>query len=160
MISPSLTMVHLTGDDCISIGSGSLNVDIRYITCGPGHGISNGSLGNHNSHACAKNITVSRSKIRHVDNGVRIKTWQGGSGSVSSITFEDMHMDTGHIRCLKPTQTPCLQQLNSMYQLNSSRGGASTVKRSPLLECIRTLRNTHNSSNLMLIQGPATFDYS
>lgn len=28
------------------------------------------------------------------DNGVRIKTWQGGSGSVSGVTFSNIHMDT------------------------------------------------------------------
>ncbi|KAJ8623486.1 hypothetical protein MRB53_032015 [Persea americana] len=53
-----------------------------------------GSLGNHNSRACVKNITVSNTVIRHSDNGVRIKTWQGGSGSVSAVTFKEIHMDT------------------------------------------------------------------
>jgi hypothetical protein len=31
--------------------------------------------------------------IRVSDNGVRIKTWQGGSGAVSGITFSNIHMD-------------------------------------------------------------------
>ncbi|XP_058076826.1 polygalacturonase At1g48100-like [Magnolia sinica] len=82
------------GDDCISIGSGSWNIDIKNITCGPSHGISIGSLGKHNSRACVKNITVRNTIIRHSDNGVRIKTWQGGSGSVSAVTFKDIYMDT------------------------------------------------------------------
>ncbi|KAK4418014.1 Polygalacturonase [Sesamum alatum] len=81
------------GDDCVSIGSGCYDVDIRNLTCGPGHGISLGSLGNHNSRACASNITVRDSVIKNSDNGVRIKTWQGGSGAVSGVTFENIHMD-------------------------------------------------------------------
>ncbi|KAL5700724.1 galacturonan 1,4-alpha-galacturonidase [Ranunculus cassubicifolius] len=82
------------GDDCVSIGAGCYNVDIRNITCGPGHGISIGSLGSHNSRACVSNITVRDSIIKFSDNGVRIKTWQGGSGSVSGVTFDNVHMDT------------------------------------------------------------------
>ncbi|XP_024188294.1 polygalacturonase At1g48100 [Rosa chinensis] len=82
------------GDDCVSIGTGSYNMEIRNITCGPSHGISIGSLGIGNSRACVSNITVRDSIIKHSDNGVRIKTWQGGSGSVSSITFHNIHMDT------------------------------------------------------------------
>ncbi|CAL1398748.1 unnamed protein product [Linum trigynum] len=82
------------GDDCVSIGAGSYDVDIRNVTCGPSHGISIGSLGNHNSRACVSNITVRDSMIRASDNGVRIKTWQGGSGAVSGITFSNIHMDT------------------------------------------------------------------
>ncbi|KAF5184982.1 Polygalacturonase [Thalictrum thalictroides] len=82
------------GDDCVSIGTGCYNVDIRNITCGPSHGISIGSLGNHNSRACVSNITVSDSIIKYSDNGLRIKTWQGGSGSVSDVTFNNVHMDT------------------------------------------------------------------
>ncbi|KAJ7977717.1 Polygalacturonase family [Quillaja saponaria] len=82
------------GDDCVSIGSGCYDVDIKNITCGPGHGISIGSLGNHNSQACVTNITVRDSVIKVSDNGVRIKTWQGGSGAVSRVTFSNIHMDS------------------------------------------------------------------
>ncbi|XP_022897298.1 polygalacturonase At1g48100-like [Olea europaea var. sylvestris] len=82
------------GDDCVSIGAGSYNVDIRNITCGPSHGISIGSLGIRNSRACVSNITVTDSVIKHSDNGVRIKTWQGGFGAVSKVTFKNIHMDT------------------------------------------------------------------
>ncbi|XP_052205141.1 polygalacturonase At1g48100-like [Diospyros lotus] len=81
------------GDDCVSIGSGTFNVDIRNITCGPSHGISIGSLGIRNSRACVSNITVRDSVIKRSDNGVRIKTWQGGSGSVSKVTFSNIHVE-------------------------------------------------------------------
>ncbi|XP_024009913.1 polygalacturonase At1g48100-like, partial [Eutrema salsugineum] len=83
------------GDDCVSIGSGSHNIDIRNLTCGPGgHGISIGSLGNQNSRACVSNVTVRESVIKFSDNGVRIKTWQGGSGSVSGVMFDNIQLDT------------------------------------------------------------------
>ena len=35
---------------------------------------------------------VRDSFIKVTDNGVRIKTWQGGSGSVSGVTFSNIHM--------------------------------------------------------------------
>ncbi|KAM7277527.1 hypothetical protein ACFE04_004661 [Oxalis oulophora] len=82
------------GDDCISIGAGSHDLEIKNITCGPSHGISIGSLGSKNSRACVWNITVRDSVIKNSDNGVRIKTWQGGSGSVTKITFKNIYMDT------------------------------------------------------------------
>ncbi|CAH8306001.1 unnamed protein product [Eruca vesicaria subsp. sativa] len=87
--------VFSNGDDCVSIGSGSYNIDIWNLTCGPGgHGISIGSLGNQNSRACVSNVTVRDSFIKFSDNGVRIKTWQGGSGSVSGVKFDNIQMDT------------------------------------------------------------------
>ncbi|EPS69177.1 hypothetical protein M569_05590 [Genlisea aurea] len=82
--------MSLTGDDCISIGPGCSDVDIESITCGPSHGI---SIGVHNSHACVSNITVRNTLIKSSDNGLRIKTWQGGTGSVSGITFENIQME-------------------------------------------------------------------
>ncbi|CAA6653911.1 unnamed protein product [Spirodela intermedia] len=81
------------GDDCISIGPGCSGVDIENVTCGPSHGISIGSLGVHNSQACVSNITVRNSVIRNSDNGLRIKTWQGGMGSVSGIAFDTVFME-------------------------------------------------------------------
>ncbi|KAI9113729.1 hypothetical protein K1719_014980 [Acacia pycnantha] len=81
------------GDDCISIGPGCSNVDIEGVTCGPSHGISIGSLGVHNSQACVSNLTVRNAIIKESDNGLRIKTWQGGMGSVSGLKFENIQME-------------------------------------------------------------------
>ncbi|KAK2975713.1 hypothetical protein RJ640_010772 [Escallonia rubra] len=81
-----------TGDDCISIVSGSQKVQATDITCGPGHGISIGSLGSTNSEAYVSDVTVNRAKLSGTTNGVRIKTWQGGSGSASNIKFQNIDM--------------------------------------------------------------------
>ncbi|KAF3544560.1 hypothetical protein HID58_053488 [Brassica napus] len=81
-----------TGDDCISIVSGSENVRATGITCGPGHGISIGSLGAHNSEAYVSNVVVSKATLIGTTNGVRIKTWQGGHGMAKNIIFQDILM--------------------------------------------------------------------
>ncbi|KAJ4822872.1 hypothetical protein Tsubulata_046049 [Turnera subulata] len=81
-----------TGDDCISIVSGSQNVEAEDITCGPGHGISIGSLGSKNSKAYVSGVTINGAKLSGTTNGVRIKTWQGGSGSASNIKFQNIEM--------------------------------------------------------------------
>ncbi|KAB1669427.1 hypothetical protein ES319_1Z045700v1 [Gossypium barbadense] len=65
-----------TGDDCISIVSGSKNVRATGITCGPGHGISIGSLGARKSAAYVSNVLVNNTILSGTTNGVRIKTWQ------------------------------------------------------------------------------------
>ncbi|XP_057528741.1 polygalacturonase At1g48100-like [Amaranthus tricolor] len=80
------------GDDCISIQTGCSNVYIHSVNCGPGHGISIGSLGRYDSKACVSNITVRDVNIQGTMTGVRIKTWQGGSGSVQGITFSNIQV--------------------------------------------------------------------
>ncbi|XP_018438181.1 polygalacturonase ADPG2-like [Raphanus sativus] len=82
-----------TGDDCISIETGSQNVKINDLTCGPGHGISIGSLGDDNSKAFVSGVTVDGAKLSGTENGVRIKTYQGGSGTASNIIFQNIQMD-------------------------------------------------------------------
>ncbi|KAK8970960.1 hypothetical protein KSP40_PGU003348 [Platanthera guangdongensis] len=48
-----------TGDDCISFRDGVDNAWMENINCGPGHGISMGSLGNSAGKAGVQNVTVS-----------------------------------------------------------------------------------------------------
>ncbi|KAL8153865.1 hypothetical protein V2J09_011625 [Rumex salicifolius] len=64
------------GDDCISIQTGSSNIYIHDMNCGPGHGISIGGLGKDNTTAWVSNVTVKDVALRETTNGVRIKTWQ------------------------------------------------------------------------------------
>lgn len=66
----------LSGDDCVSIQTGCSNVYIHNVNCGPGHGISIGSLGKDHTKACVSNITVRDVTMHNTMNGVRIKTWQ------------------------------------------------------------------------------------
>ncbi|KAM3314848.1 hypothetical protein ACQJBY_033561 [Aegilops geniculata] len=81
-----------TGDDCISIVSGSEFVRASGIYCGPGHGISIGSLGANKSRAHVSDVRVEKATLVGTTNGVRIKTWQGGEGSAERITFQDIKM--------------------------------------------------------------------
>ncbi|XP_050283869.1 polygalacturonase [Quercus robur] len=104
-----------TGDDCISIVSGSKNVQATDITCGPGHGISIGSLGADNSEAEVSNVMVNRAKLTGTTNGMRIKTWQGGSGYAKNIMFQNVVMNNVSNPIIIDQnycdqKTPCQQQ--------------------------------------------------
>ncbi|KAK9090211.1 hypothetical protein Sjap_023388 [Stephania japonica] len=82
-----------SGDDCISIGDHTSNVQINNINCGPGHGVSVGSLGKGGSFAQVENIYVNNVNFSETTNGVRIKTWQGGSGYARGITFRQINFN-------------------------------------------------------------------
>ncbi|XP_010468191.1 PREDICTED: probable polygalacturonase At3g15720 [Camelina sativa] len=82
-----------TGDDCIAISSGTSNIRISGIDCGPGHGISIGSLGKDGETATVENVCVQNCSFRGTTNGARIKTWQGGSGYARMITFHGITLD-------------------------------------------------------------------
>ncbi|GKV35840.1 hypothetical protein SLEP1_g44047 [Rubroshorea leprosula] len=86
-----------TGDDCIAISSGSSNINISGIDCGPGHGISIGALGVHGEQDTVEEVHVRNCTFKATMNGVRIKTWQGGSGYARKITFEKIKfVNTGN----------------------------------------------------------------
>ncbi|XP_022883570.1 probable polygalacturonase At3g15720 [Olea europaea var. sylvestris] len=79
-----------TGDDCVAVSGGTSNVNITDVTCGPGHGISIGSLGQNGENDEVQGISVSSCTFKGTENGVRIKTWQGGSGFARNISFSDI----------------------------------------------------------------------
>ncbi|CAK9184895.1 unnamed protein product [Ilex paraguariensis] len=78
-----------TGDDCVSIGPGSTNLWVENVSCGPGHGISIGSLGWDLQEAGVQNVTVKSSTFTGSQNGVRIKTWaRSSNGFVRDVLFQ------------------------------------------------------------------------
>ncbi|EYU22514.1 hypothetical protein ABFS82_05G018100 [Erythranthe guttata] len=81
-----------TGDDCVSIQTGCSNIHVHHINCGPGHGISLGGLGKDKSTACVSNILVENIVMQNTLYGARIKTWQGGIGSVKNVTFSNIQV--------------------------------------------------------------------
>ncbi|MED6208262.1 hypothetical protein PIB30_043469 [Stylosanthes scabra] len=79
-----------TGDDCISVGPGTTNLWIEQIACGPGHGISIGSLGKDANEAGVQNVTVKTVTLSGTQNGLRIKTWARPSKAfVRKVVFQD-----------------------------------------------------------------------
>ncbi|KAI3782558.1 hypothetical protein L2E82_12609 [Cichorium intybus] len=109
-----------TGDDCISIVSGSKKIQARGITCGPGHGISIGSLGSKNSEAHVSDVIIDGAELTKTSNGVRIKTWQGGSGNASQITFQNINM--------KDVKNPIIIDQNYCDQSKSCKEQDSAVE--------------------------------
>ncbi|KAI3440935.1 uncharacterized protein J3R85_002968 [Psidium guajava] len=82
-----------TGDDCVSIGDGSQQIFVTRVNCGPGHGISVGSLGKYKNEEPVVGIFVKNCTIIGGTNGVRIKTWPASPvGVASDMHFEDIHM--------------------------------------------------------------------
>ncbi|CAJ1948708.1 unnamed protein product [Sphenostylis stenocarpa] len=79
-----------TGDDCIAINGGCSFINATRIFCGPGHGISVGSLGKNNSYETVEEVHVRNCSFNGTTNGARIKTWPGGSGYARKITFEEI----------------------------------------------------------------------
>ncbi|XP_030523486.1 exopolygalacturonase-like [Rhodamnia argentea] len=85
--------VIATGDDCVSIGPGSKDVEIVGVHCGPGHGLSVGSLGTYPNEADVTGLSMRGCTMVGTQNGLRIKTWASElKSNVYNISFSDITM--------------------------------------------------------------------
>ncbi|KAJ4839312.1 hypothetical protein Tsubulata_018124 [Turnera subulata] len=82
-----------TGDDCVAINGGSSNITVTNIACGPGHGISIGSLGDSGTDDSVEEVNVQYCNFTSTMNGARIKTVPGGTGYARKITYDHITFD-------------------------------------------------------------------
>ncbi|XP_010251931.1 PREDICTED: polygalacturonase-like [Nelumbo nucifera] len=121
-----------TGDDCISIGYGATSLWMENNSCGPGHGISIGSLGRVPNEPGVQNVTVTSSTFTGTENGLRIKTFATPhDGFVNEVHFEHATMNN--------VKNPIIIDQN--YCDGGCHGGASGVKISNV-----TYKDIHGTS--------------
>jgi len=77
-------------DDCLAINSGT-NIIFTGGTCSGGHGLSIGSVGGRSDNTVS-GVTIENSSISNSQNGVRIKTVSGATGSVSGVTYSNIQL--------------------------------------------------------------------
>ncbi|KAG0762657.1 hypothetical protein G6F57_007000 [Rhizopus arrhizus] len=82
--------VLTVGDDCTAINGGVSNITLSNIVCNGGHGFSVGSLGKNGKSETVKTVRVLDSTCNNCQNGVRIKTWPGGEGSVTDVKYQNI----------------------------------------------------------------------
>ncbi|KOM58500.1 hypothetical protein LR48_Vigan11g153400, partial [Vigna angularis] len=89
-----------SGDDCIAIIGDSSYINATGIACGPGHGISIGSLGRNNDNV--EQVRVYNSSFTKTTNGARIKTFSNGGGGVqlSEVTFRGFRGTSANDRAI------------------------------------------------------------
>uniref|UniRef100_A0ACD5TE85 Uncharacterized protein n=1 Tax=Avena sativa TaxID=4498 RepID=A0ACD5TE85_AVESA len=94
----SSTNVHVmddlfsVGGDCVSIVGNCTDVRLRAISCGPGHGISIGGLGENGSLHKIEKIKTDTMFISNTKYGVRVKTFEGGCGTARKVKFAQIVM--------------------------------------------------------------------
>ncbi|KAL0306656.1 UNVERIFIED_CONTAM: Exopolygalacturonase [Sesamum radiatum] len=135
-----------TGDDCISIGPGNQRIRISNVVCGPGHGISVGSLGRSDREEGVSGVSVVNCTFRGTLNGVQIKTWpdpEAAGGFASDFMYDNIVMeDVDNPIFINQQYCPynlCNSQGSSKIRISnitfSNIWGTSTTKDAVKLEC-------------------------
>ncbi|KAG6827103.1 hypothetical protein H0H92_013215 [Tricholoma furcatifolium] len=78
------------GDDCLTVGSGSINITFRNSYCANGHGLSIGSLGESGAVANVQNVLFDNVLMKNTLYGARFKSWTGGNGIAKNITWKNI----------------------------------------------------------------------
>ncbi|WOK93288.1 hypothetical protein Cni_G01983 [Canna indica] len=147
-----------TGDDCISIGPGSQNLRIASVFCGPGHGISIGSLGKQANEKDVIGLIVRNCTLTGTDNGLRIKTWQSSPSflkdpslvKIKNIKFKNIRGTSTSLEAIKflcSASHPCegVQLIDINLKYNGEDKNTTTTS-----TCI----NAHGRSNGNLADSP------
>ncbi|RZC65813.1 hypothetical protein C5167_009504 [Papaver somniferum] len=141
--------VIATGDDCVSIGPGSQNVYVVGVTCGPGHGISVGSLGKYKNEEDVRGVTVRNCTITGASNGVRIKTWPKSPASeASDFIFDDIVMENV-MNPINIDQIYCPDGGSSCEEMDPSKVKISDVT----FNNIRGTSQTRNAIRIVCSKG-------
>jgi polygalacturonase len=77
-------------DDCVAVTSGT-NITVSRLFCSGGHGLSIGSIGG-KSNNTVDGVLFEDSELTNSENGVRIKSNSGTTGSVANVTYRNISM--------------------------------------------------------------------
>ncbi|KAF3562017.1 hypothetical protein DY000_02017443 [Brassica cretica] len=135
----NISKTHIgTGDDCIGILSGTTNMDISNVNCGPGHGISVGSLGKNKEEKNVNGLIVRDIVFNGTSDGIGIKTWESSASKilVSNFVYENIQMiNVGNPINMDQKETAHVQiqdlKLKNIY-------GTSTNKVAVNLQCSKS----------------------
>lgn len=75
-------------DDCVAVTSGT-GITVTGMTCSGGHGLSIGSVGGKSDNT-VENVSFLSSSVTNSQNGCRIKSNSGTTGTISGITYKDI----------------------------------------------------------------------
>ncbi|XP_047331608.1 probable polygalacturonase At3g15720 [Impatiens glandulifera] len=169
----SSTNIHImnsiirTGDDCVAINNKCSNIIIEGVQCGPGHGLSVGSLGKGGDYAQVEGILVKNCTLTRTTNGARIKTWPGGNGYARNITFENILLHNTKNPIIIDQHycntTHCAEQMKAVKVSNVNYiniQGTSVTKHAILLDCSTHVPCTDivfKNVNIKSISGEKTY---
>ncbi|KAK4484620.1 hypothetical protein RD792_007209 [Penstemon davidsonii] len=143
------TSIISTGDDCISIGPGNQRIRISNVLCGPGHGISVGSMGKSDMEENVDGVSVVNCTFIGTLNGVQIKTWpdsKAAGGFASGFVYDNILMkNVDNPIFINQQYCPfnlCNPQGSSKIQISNitfrNIWGTSTTKDAVKLDCSKT----------------------
>ncbi|KAI3792056.1 hypothetical protein L2E82_05925 [Cichorium intybus] len=160
-----------TGDDCVAINGGTYDINVTRVFCGPGHGISIGSLGENGGHDTVEQVHVKNCNITGTQNGLRIKTVPYGTGYAKGIVFQDIHLvnvenpiiidqhyctSFEYASCPEPPNAPAVKVSDVTY---TNIHGSSATKQAITFSCSEKFKCAGILTTNVGITGNGNFAY-
>ncbi|KAL8104501.1 hypothetical protein AgCh_028646 [Apium graveolens] len=125
---------------------GTTDLWIEKVVCGPGHGISIGSLGKDRKEQGVENVTVKTVTFSGTQNGARIKTWgRPSSGFARNILFQHLTMNNVQNPLVIdqnycPHKRDCPDHLNCLKDVDMGRLMRLALKQRDLIHVLKGAR--------------------